>query len=100
MSKSKKYFYISLLLIIIRFCFNTHNPLLNQLFASIVKLILVCSIVNAIILILATHFADKSIKNLPERRDWIHKASHILPIILLFVIIAHIISALFTFGIV
>lgn len=100
MARSKLYFYLSSLLIIISFYFNTRNPLLNMHFNSIIKLIFVCSIINAIILIISIIFADKSIKNLHENSDWIRKASKILPFILLIVIIVHILSSLSTFGII
>ena len=62
MARSKLYFYLSCILIIISFYFNTRNPLLNMHFNSMIKLIFVCSIINAIILILAIIFSDKSIK--------------------------------------
>ncbi|RIP34010.1 hypothetical protein BUZ14_08145 [Staphylococcus gallinarum] len=100
MARSKLYFYLSSLLIIISFYFNTRNPLLNMHFNSIIKLIFVCSIINAVILIISIIFADKSIKNLHENSDWIRKASKILPFILLIVIIVHILSSLSTFGII
>ncbi|CAD7359421.1 MULTISPECIES: hypothetical protein [Staphylococcus] len=100
MSKSKKYFYLSVLLMLISFYFNTQNPMLEKHFTSIVKLIFVCSIVNFVILVASIVFADKSIKHLPEQRSWIHKASRIQPWILLVVICIHIVSSLFTFGII
>ncbi|MCG7338385.1 hypothetical protein MHZ36_03715 [Staphylococcus sp. ACRSN] len=100
MARSKLYFYLSSLLIIISFYFNTRNPLLNMHFNSIIKLIFVCSIINAIILIISIIFADKSIKHLHEDSDWIRKASKILPFIILIVIIIHILSSLSTFGII
>ncbi|MBI5975695.1 hypothetical protein [Staphylococcus canis] len=99
MSKSKKYFYLSIILILISFIFNTHNPLLNMWVTSIIKLIFLSSVINAIILILAIFFADRAIKYLPKRKHWIHTAARALPIILLLVILIHIISALITFGI-
>lgn len=100
MSRSKLYFYLTIILIIISFNFNMNNPLLNEQFHSIVKKIMISSIVNAIILIVAIILADKSIKHAKERTDWIHTASKILPIILLIVIIIHIITALISFGII
>ncbi|MGV3244263.1 hypothetical protein [Staphylococcus sp. 11261D007BR] len=100
MSKSKRYFYLSVILIIISLCLNTQIPILNQFFSSIFKLILFSSIVNAIILIIAISLADRSIKHLPERKSWIHTAARILPFILLIVIVFHIVSALLTFGLI
>lgn len=100
MSKSKKYFYLSELFMLISLYFNTLNPMLNQHFTSIVKLIIVCSVVNCIILIFAIRFADKSIRHLPERRSWIHKASKIQPILLLLVLIIHLLASLYTFGVI
>lgn len=98
MSRSKLYFYLTIILIIISFNFNMNNPLLNEQFHSIVKKIVTSSVVNAIILIIAIILADKSIKHAKERTDWIHAASKILPFILLIVIIIHIITALISFG--
>ncbi|MCW0985315.1 hypothetical protein [Staphylococcus gallinarum] len=100
MARSKLYFYLSSLLIIISFYFNTRNPLLNMHFNSIIKLIFVCSIINAVILIISIIFADKSIKHSKDKSDWIRKASKILPFVLLIVIIIHILSSLSTFGII
>ncbi|GEQ05471.1 hypothetical protein OXR01_12775 [Staphylococcus gallinarum] len=100
MARSKLYFYLSSLLIIISFYFNTRNPLLNMHFNSIIKLIFVCSIINAVILIISIIFADKSIKHSQDKSDWIRKASKILPFVLLIVIIIHILSSLSTFGII
>lgn len=100
MARSKLYFYLSSLLIIISFYFNTRNPLLNMHFNSIIKLIFVCSIINAVILIISIIFADKSIKHSQDKSDWIKKASKILPFVLLIVIIIHILSSLSTFGII
>ncbi|RTX70772.1 hypothetical protein EKQ61_12960, partial [Staphylococcus gallinarum] len=80
--------------------FNTRNPLLNMHFNSIIKLIFVCSIINAVILIISIIFADKSIKHSQDKSDWIRKASKILPFVLLIVIIIHILSSLSTFGII
>ncbi|MEJ7540431.1 hypothetical protein [Staphylococcus intermedius] len=100
MSKSKKYFYLSVLLMLISLYFNTQNPWLNTHFTSIIKLILLCSIVNCVILLLAIRYADKSIKHLPERRSWIHKASKIQPLLLLIVLVLHLLASLYTFGII
>ncbi|QLK86312.1 hypothetical protein [Staphylococcus sp. 17KM0847] len=99
MSKSKKYFYLSLLLILLSFYFNTKNTFLNHQLGSIINIIIFCSVVNAVILIIATIFADKAIKHLPEKYSWIHPAAKLLPLLLLIVISLHIIASLFTFGI-
>ncbi|PTF22533.1 hypothetical protein BUY31_11095 [Staphylococcus cohnii] len=100
MARSKLYFYLSCILIIISFYFNTRNPLLNMHFNSMIKLIFVCSIINAIILIIAIIFSDKSIKHLHEDSGWIRPVSKILPFIILIVIAIHIIASLSTFGII
>lgn len=100
MARSKLYFYLSGLLILVSFCFNTYNPLLDQIFDSMIKLIFVCSFINAIILIAAIILSDKSIKHSKERTDWVKKASKLLPFILLIVIIIHILSSLATFSII
>lgn len=100
MARSKLYFYLSTLLVIISFYFNTRNPLLNMHFNSMIKLIFVCSIINAIILIISIIFADKSIKHLHEESDWIRRASKVLPYLILVVIVIHILASLSTFGII
>ena len=64
MSKSKKYFYISVILLIISFYFNTFNPLLSIQFKSIKNLLIACSIVNVVILMASIIFSDKAIKHL------------------------------------
>lgn len=100
MSKSKKYFYLTVTFIMISFYFNTQNPILNHQFDSIVKIIIASSVINAIILIIAIQFADKSVKHLPEKKSWIHRAAKSLPWILLIVLIFHLITAIRTFGII
>ncbi|MGV3043035.1 hypothetical protein [Staphylococcus rostri] len=99
MSKSKKYFYLSMLLILVSFYFNAQNPILNEHFSSLIKIILICSVINTITLFIAIIFADKSIKALPEKRSWIHRAAKMLPWILLVVILLHLVAAIRTFGI-
>lgn len=75
MSRSKKYFYLSSLMIILSFFFNTNNVFLSGLFNSFIKLILFCSVINSIVLILSIIFADRSIKSLKPDADWIRIAS-------------------------
>ena len=58
MSKSK-IFYISIILLIISFYFNTFNPYLSQQITSIKYLMIACSVVNVIILIAAIIFLIK-----------------------------------------
>lgn len=94
MSRSKKYFYLSSLMIILSFFFNTNNVFLSGLFNSFIKLILFCSVINSIVLI----FADRSIKSLKPDADWIRIASKSLPWIILIVILVHIFSIVRTFG--
>lgn len=98
MSRSKKYFYLSSLMIILSFFFNTNNIFLSGLFNSFIKLILFCSVINSIVLILSIIFADRSIKALKPDADWIRIASKSLPWIILIVILVHIFSIVHTFG--
>ncbi|MFW3591054.1 hypothetical protein ACN9US_04855 [Staphylococcus caprae] len=98
MARSKKYFYLSLLMIIISFFFNTNNTLLSHIFNSFMKIMVATTLVNIIILILSIIFADKSIKHSRESTDWIKVASRVLPLIIFIVIIFHILSSLHTFG--
>jgi len=100
MSKSKKYFYISVILLIISFYFNTFNPLLSIQFKSIKNLLIACSIVNVVILMASIIFSDKAIKHLNyKNKDWIKTASNILPYLILVVILFHIFASITTFGI-
>ncbi|MBL7573471.1 hypothetical protein [Staphylococcus saccharolyticus] len=98
MARSKKYFYLSLITLIVSFFFNTNNTLLSHIFSSFMKVMIATSLVNIIILIIAIIFADKSIKYSKESNDWIKVASKLLPIIILIVIIIHVFSSLHTFG--
>lgn len=100
MSRSKKYFYLSSLMIILSFFFNTNNVFLSGFFNSFIKLILFCSVINSIVLILSIIFADRSIKSLKLKpdADWIRIASKSLPWIILIVILVHIFSIVRTFG--
>ncbi|MDN5830006.1 MAG: hypothetical protein L0H50_10860 [Staphylococcus equorum] len=100
MARSKLYFYLSSLLVIISLYFNTRNPLITMHFSSMIKLIFVCSIINAIILIISIILADKSIKHLHENSGWVRKASKILPYVILVVLIIDIVASLSTFGII
>ena len=94
MSKSKKYFYISVILLIISFYFNTFNPLLSIQFKSIKNLLIACILMASII------FSDKAIKHLNyKNKDWIKTASNILPYLILIVILFHIFASITTFGI-
>ena len=56
---NQKYFYISIILLIISFYFNTFNPYLSQQITSIKYLMIACSVVNVIILIAAIIFLIK-----------------------------------------
>ncbi len=94
----QKYFYLSSLMIILSFFFNTNNVFLSGLFNSFIKLILFCSVINSIVLILSIIFADRSIKSLKPDADWIRIASKSLPWIILIVILVHIFSIVRTFG--
>ena len=98
MARSKKYFYLSILMIIVSFFFNTNNSLLSHILGSFMKLMVATSIVNIIILILSIIFADKSIKYSRESKDWIKVASKLLPLIIFIVILILILSSLHTFG--
>ncbi|MGA4513380.1 hypothetical protein ACPAY5_00690 [Staphylococcus caledonicus] len=100
MSKSKKYFFISVVLLIISFYFNTFNPFLSQQITSVKYLLIACSIVNVIILIVAIIFSDKAIKHLDKQpRGWLRICSKLLPFIILIVILFHIYASISTFGV-
>ncbi|RZI15984.1 hypothetical protein EIG89_04145, partial [Staphylococcus aureus] len=100
MSRSKKYFYLSSLMIILSFFFNTNNVFLSGLFNSFIKLILFCSVINSIVLILTIIFAASSIKSLKTDADCIRIAIKSLPWVILSVILVHIVSIVHTFGVI
>ncbi|MCJ1656076.1 hypothetical protein MT340_005590 [Staphylococcus sp. NRL 16/872] len=99
MSKSNKYFVISVVLLIISFYFNTFNPLLSKQITSIKYLLIACSILNVIILITSIIFSDKAIKHLGSKKDKLRTATKILPFIILVVILFHIFASITTFGV-
>ena len=67
-----------------------------SIFQSFMKIVVVTSIVNIIILILSIVFADKSKSML--RKVQIGLDFAILPLIILITVIIHILSSLHTFG--
>ena len=100
MYKSKKYFYIAVILLIVSFYFNTFNPLLSMQFQSIKNLLIACSIVNVVILIASIIFSDKAIKHLNNKnKDCLKMAAKVLPYVILVVILFHIFASVTTFGI-
>ncbi|WP_323704501.1 hypothetical protein [Mammaliicoccus sp. Dog046] len=100
MDKAKRYFYISVLLIIVSLFLTAQNPLLETLFGSVVSLVLISSIFNGIILFIAVIATDKSIKHQSKKHKLISKLNKFLPIILLVVIVYHIIVIVKFFGII
>ena len=97
MARSKKYFYLSLLMIIISFFLTLIILLLSHIFNSFMKIMVATTLVNIIILILSIILQINQL-NILESTDWIKVASRLLPLIIFIVIIFHILSSLHTFG--
>nr|WP_263312922.1 hypothetical protein [Mammaliicoccus sp. Marseille-Q6498] len=100
MDKARRYFYISVVLIIISLFLSAQNPLMESWFGSLVSLVLISSILNGILLLIAVITTDKSIKYQTEDHNIINKINKFLPIILFIVIIYHIIIIIRFFGII
>ena len=100
MDKAKRYFYISVVLVIISLFLSAQNPLMESWFGSLVSLVLISSILNGILLLIAVITTDKSIKYQTEKHKTIAKISKFLPILLFVVIIYHIVVIVKFFGII
>ncbi|GGH98638.1 MULTISPECIES: hypothetical protein [Mammaliicoccus] len=100
MDKAKRYFYISVVLIIISLFLSAQNPLVETMFGSLVSLVLISSILNGILLFIAVITTDKSIKYQTDKHKTISKLNKLLPIALFIVIIYHIIVIIRFFGII
>lgn len=100
MDKAKRYFYISVVLMIISLFLSAQNPLIESWFGSLVSLVLISSILNGIILLIAVITTDKSIKYQTEKHRTIAKISKFLPILLFVIIIYHIVVIVKFFGII
>lgn len=100
MDKAKRYLYISVVLMIISLFLSAQNPLIESWFGSLVSLVLISSILNGIILLIAVITTDKSIKYQTEKHRTIAKISKFLPILLFVIIIYHIVVIVKFFGII
>ena len=100
MDKAKRYFYISVVLMIISLFLSAQNPLIESWFGSLGSLVLSSSILNGILLLIAVITTDKSIKYQTEKHKTIAKISKFLPILLFVVIIYHIVVIVKFFGII
>lgn len=100
MDKAKRYFYISVVLMIISLFLSAQNPLIESWFGSLVTLVLISSILNGILLLIAVITTDKSIKYQTEKHRTIAKISKFLPILLFVIIIYHIVVIVKFFGII
>lgn len=100
MDKAKRYLYISVVLMIISLFLSAQNPLIESWFGSLVTLVLISSILNGILLLIAVITTDKSIKYQTEKHRTIAKISKFLPILLFVIIIYHIVVIVKFFGII
>ncbi|HCN60776.1 MULTISPECIES: hypothetical protein [Mammaliicoccus] len=100
MDKAKRYFYISVVLIIISLFLSAQNPLIETMFGSLVSLVLISSILNGILILIAVITTDKSIKHQTDEHKTISKLNKLLPIVLFIVIIYHIVVIIKFFGII
>lgn len=100
MNKAKRYLYISIILIVISLFLSAQNPLIETLFGSLVSLVLISSILNGLLLLVAVFTTDKAIKYYRKEYQKTAKWSKLLPIILFIVIVYHIIVIIKFFGII
>lgn len=100
MDKAKRYLYISIILIIISLFLSAQNPLLETMFGSLVSLVLISSILNGILLLIAVFTTDKSIKYQTDKHTTLSKLNKLLPIVLFIVILYHIVVIIRFFGII
>jgi len=96
MKHSRRYFIISVILVILSMLLSVKNPLLDQVFGSVSSIILFSGLVNAIILIISVIMLDRSMKT---RNGQYYKAAKIWQFVILAVIIYHLISGMLLFGI-
>ncbi|TDL98671.1 hypothetical protein ERX27_02530 [Macrococcus brunensis] len=97
MKHSRRYFIISVVLVILSMLLSVKNPLLSQIFGSVTSIILFSGLVNAIILIISVIMLDRYMKQPDEE---FQLAAKIWQFVILAVIIYHLISGMLLFGII
>lgn len=99
MKSANKYFYISVGLVLLSFILNGNNSWVHQLFGSITSIVLFTGFINAIILIISIVMIDIAIKNKPQLHGFPRGFAKYWPFVILAVIIYHLVTGLFLFGI-
>ncbi len=97
MKQSRRYFMISVVLVVLSMLLSVKNPLLSQLLGSVTSIILFSGLVNAILLIISVIMLDRYMKR-PEAT--FQSAAKIWQFVILAVIIYHLISGMLLFGII
>ncbi|ULG71411.1 hypothetical protein [Macrococcus brunensis] len=97
MKQSRRYFILSVALVVLSMLLSVKNPLLSQMFGSVTSIILFSGLVNAIILIISVLSLDRYMKQPDEQ---FQSAAKIWQFVILAVIIYHLISGMLLFGII
>lgn len=99
MHKYQKYFYLSVIFVLLSVFLSVYNPIINSLFGSITAIILFTGLINAMLLILSVIFIDRAIKHPEGTTERVARAARWWPYVILIVIIYHFISGILLFGI-
>ncbi|TDM04620.1 hypothetical protein [Macrococcus carouselicus] len=96
MNQSRRYFFISVILVVLSMLLSVRNPLLSQMFGSVTSIILFSGLVNAVLLIISVLMLDRSMN---DRDGEFYSAARLWQFVILAVIIYHLISGMRLFGI-
>ncbi|GGB02452.1 hypothetical protein ERX37_00560 [Macrococcus hajekii] len=96
MNQSRRYFFISVILVFLSMLLSVKNPLLNQLFGSVTSIILFSGLVNAILMIISVLTLARSMKYPSYQYN---KAAKVWQFVILAVILYHLYSGMRLFGI-
>ncbi|KAA1039080.1 hypothetical protein [Macrococcus equipercicus] len=100
MYKGHKFFYLSIICVLLSIFLSVHNPVIKSLFGSINAIILFTGLVNAILLVISIVLIDKAIKHPEQSSEGVYRWTKVWPWVILVVIIYHLLSGLFLFGII
>ncbi|TDM07511.1 hypothetical protein [Macrococcus lamae] len=99
MYKAHKFFYLSVIFVVLSVFLNVQNPMMKGLFGSINSIILFTGLVNAILLIISIILIDKALIRPDQASRGVYRWAKVWPWVILIVIIYHLISGLLLFGI-
>lgn len=99
MHKYQKYFYLSVIFVVLSIFLSVYNPIIKSLFGSITAIILFTGLINAVLLVFSVLFIDKAIKHPEGTTARVAQIARWWPFVILAVIIYHFISGILLFGI-